>query len=362
MTLWAGALAALAGVWKTDKMCPSWEFTVNGVPLSQYDNNDPATIADDKNTICNHLLYYGIIPPLVVSAIVAVIAFVSSHNSLRAYQRYNHVRQRAGENTYIPINSNTTGKQIPMPSNTFQQLGRQLEQQREQSAWVGAVFGLANGVRTALTAGEATAEQLRAELLVAQGLVSQLQSEQHALYRTQSINAQRLLDMVEQSRADQAALAALPRERATNAALAAKLRDATDALREKDVAMQVLKDEASALQLELGQREHQLRAALHDADALRDENATLVARWISLKQDEAARMNEANEFVESALKSKNAESLQRRQSANNQLTLDDFNLGAVKSTFIGSMQAIMSCAFSVDNRLVMASSNDNSIK
>ncbi|KAJ3130746.1 hypothetical protein HK100_007569 [Physocladia obscura] len=120
MSLWAVGLAVLAGLWKTDKMCPSWNFTYNGIPLEQYDNNDAQMIADDKNTICNHLLYYSILPPLVIAVIVAVIAFFTSASNLRAHERFESVRVRgAAGNTYIAIDTNSNPKEYA-PLNTYQ--------------------------------------------------------------------------------------------------------------------------------------------------------------------------------------------------------------------------------------------------
>jgi hypothetical protein len=48
----------------------------------------------------------------------------------------------------------------------------------------------------------------------------------------------------------------------------------------------------------LVQREEQLKEATEKLSKLEIENRHLVDRWMQLKMDEAARMNEANEFVE----------------------------------------------------------------
>ena len=61
---------------------------------------------------------------------------------------------------------------------------------------------------------------------------------------------------------------------------------------------QILKDELATLQLELIQREDQLKEYKEKSKKLESENSDLVDRWILSKQQEAAKMNEANDFVE----------------------------------------------------------------
>ncbi|KAI9335302.1 WD40-repeat-containing domain protein [Obelidium mucronatum] len=199
---------------------------------------------------------------------------------------------------------------------------------------------------------------------------------------------------------------------AANSTLNIRLRDAFELLKEKDGVIQILKDEMAALQLELVQREEQLKNSSEQVKKLESENSQLVDRWVKLKQEEASRMNEANEFVEAALKSKQAETIQRQSSRDIQfedatkaektmqcspptiaikkvslhdgeinciqvnrdgsliatggndkkLILTDARTGAVKSSLIGSLQAVMSVSFSLDGDLVMGTSNDNSVK
>ncbi|KAJ3052666.1 hypothetical protein HK097_005904 [Rhizophlyctis rosea] len=62
--------------------------------------------------------------------------------------------------------------------------------------------------------------------------------------------------------------------------------------------MQILHDELAAHQLELSQKEEQLKTSEAQRKLLEAENTQLVNRWMLLKQEEAAKMNEANEFVE----------------------------------------------------------------
>lgn len=56
-------------------------------------------------------------------------------------------------------------------------------------------------------------------------------------------------------------------------------------------ALQILHDEISTLQLELGQIEDRNQTLTKD-------NAKLLQRWLDAKQVEANKMNEANEFYE----------------------------------------------------------------
>lgn len=55
--------------------------------------------------------------------------------------------------------------------------------------------------------------------------------------------------------------------------------------------MQILHDEISTLQLELGQIDERNQTLTKD-------NAKLLQRWLDAKQSEANKMNEANEFYE----------------------------------------------------------------
>ncbi|KAJ3228540.1 hypothetical protein HDU78_009738 [Chytriomyces hyalinus] len=242
--------------------------------------------------------------------------------------------------------------------------------------------------------------------------IAALKEEQRETYKTQSLNAQRLLEMVETIQTFEHTKKVMTDENAkfatANAVLNAKLRDATELLREKDAVIQIVKDEMAALQLELVQREEQLKASNDKLKKLDSENAELVDRWIKLKQDEAAKMNEANEFVESALKSKKTALTERQTSRENQfedstkptcfppsvavrkialhdgdinciavnrdgsliatggndkkLIITDTSTGSVRTSLIGSLQSVMSANFSLDGDLIMGTSNDNSVK
>lgn len=86
--------------------------------------------------------------------------------------------------------------------------------------------------------------------------------------------------------------------------LSVKSADAIGLLKEKDRVIEILRDEVQALQLELVQREEQLRVAKETAHRLEGDNKVLLDRWILLKEEEISKMNEANDFVTTALKSK----------------------------------------------------------
>ncbi|KAJ3377437.1 hypothetical protein HDU80_003272 [Chytriomyces hyalinus] len=184
--------------------------------------------------------------------------------------------------------------------------------------------------------------------------IAALKEEQRETYKTQSLNAQRLLEMVETIQTFEHTKKVMTDELSNspptnakfataNAVLNAKLRDATELLREKDAVIQIVKDEMAALQLELVQREEQLKASNDKLKKLDSENAELVDRWIKLKQDEAAKMNEANEFVESALKSKKTALTERQTSRENQfedsLALHDGDINCIAVNRDGSLIA-----------------------
>jgi len=74
-------------------------------------------------------------------------------------------------------------------------------------------------------------------------------------------------------------------------ALRRKVDQHNELMAEKDRTVQILHDEISTLQLELGQIEERNQTLTKD-------NAKLLQRWLDAKQVEANKMNEANEFYE----------------------------------------------------------------
>lgn len=155
--------------------------------------------------------------------------------------------------------------------------------------------------------------------------ISSLRDELATVYKTQGQNAQRLLSMNETlrekeelSRVDTENLRKTREELAT---IRRKVDQHAELMAEKDrtvqvillqtqrsfvyqphnlvVHHQILHDEISTLQLELGQ--------IEDRNAtLNKDNAKLLQRWLDAKQTEATKMNEANEFYENMRSRHNA--------------------------------------------------------
>jgi autophagy-related protein 16-1 len=128
------------------------------------------------------------------------------------------------------------------------------------------------------------------------------------LYRTNANNAQRVLTLLDSTQAQSARISVLEQSLAETKKLSEtrqiRTNDLQELLKEKDNVIQILKDELSAHQLELVQKEETLRKCQTTLATVQEENKTLLDRWIKQKSAEANKMNEANEFVETALKSK----------------------------------------------------------
>ncbi|KAI0296574.1 ATG16-domain-containing protein [Russula brevipes] len=125
--------------------------------------------------------------------------------------------------------------------------------------------------------------------------ISSLRDELATVYKTQGQNAQRLLAMNETLR-EKEELArieseALRKAREDISHLKRKVDQHAELMTEKDRTAQVLHDEISTLQLELGQIEERNQNLTRD-------NAKLLQRWLDAKQAEVNRMNEANDFYE----------------------------------------------------------------
>ncbi|KAG6842485.1 hypothetical protein C0991_000011 [Blastosporella zonata] len=125
--------------------------------------------------------------------------------------------------------------------------------------------------------------------------ISSLRDELATVYKTQGQNAQRLLAMnetlrekEEMSRIDSEGLR---KTRDEIAVLKRKVDQHSELMAEKDRTIQILHDEISTLQLELGQIDERNATLTKD-------NAKLLQRWLDAKQAEANKMNEANQFYE----------------------------------------------------------------
>ncbi|KAG9223015.1 hypothetical protein CCMSSC00406_0000296 [Pleurotus cornucopiae] len=125
--------------------------------------------------------------------------------------------------------------------------------------------------------------------------ISSLRDELATVYKTQGQNAQRLLSMNETLR-EKEELSRIDSEnlrktRDEVSALRRKVDQHSELMAEKDRTIQILHDEISTLQLELGQIEERNQT-------LNKDNAKLLQRWLDAKQVEANKMNEANQFYE----------------------------------------------------------------
>ncbi|KAJ3408075.1 hypothetical protein HDV05_005151 [Chytridiales sp. JEL 0842] len=283
---------------------------------------------------------------------------------------------------------------------------------------------LAEAQKAVAAASELGSPEAQKRYMDMEQQVAAMKDELGDLYKTQSQNAQRMLDIVQTNKEHEGTIKRQTEEiqRLTNAQslLSVKLRDTAELVREKDHVIQILKDELATHQLELVQREEQLKEANEKIQKLEGENRQLVDRWMQMKMDEAAKMNEANEFVETfSLKvetdTRNPKTFRKRtitrsgktrikrthpfsptysmREANmffflenthesdinciqvsrdggliatggndKKLILYDAKTGAVRASLVGSLQAIMSASFSLDGELVLGTSNDNSAK
>ncbi|CAB4380336.1 unnamed protein product [Rhizophagus irregularis] len=128
--------------------------------------------------------------------------------------------------------------------------------------------------------------------------IQALKEELADLYKTRGQNAQRLLDMNDVLRSHEEAAKKnqeeIRRLAELNQALSAKVDLHPQAIREKEVTIQLLQDENATLQLEIGKIDERMKD-------LERENGQLLQRWLKKMNEEAEKMNEANQFYESAL-------------------------------------------------------------
>ncbi|KAI9002114.1 WD40-repeat-containing domain protein [Hyaloraphidium curvatum] len=150
---------------------------------------------------------------------------------------------------------------------------------------------------------ETGSEESAKRLARLQEEVSQLKDERNDLYRLQATNAQRVVELTDAKRALEAQLAAKTAEcdklQASLSASAVKLQDKDHLLQEKDNAIQILRDEHQAIDLELRQKESRLAA-------LEKENAELLERYLKEKTELADKVNEANQILEDAKRARDS--------------------------------------------------------
>jgi len=125
--------------------------------------------------------------------------------------------------------------------------------------------------------------------------ISSLRDEMAAVYKTQGQNAQRLLAMNETLRekeeVSRTGAEDLRRAKEELISLRRKVDQHNELMAEKDERLQTLHDEIQALELELGQVNTRNQV-------LKQDNASLLSRWLDKMNEETDRMNHANTFYE----------------------------------------------------------------
>ncbi|CEG65457.1 hypothetical protein RMATCC62417_02245 [Rhizopus microsporus] len=151
--------------------------------------------------------------------------------------------------------------------------------------------------------------------------IRELSEERAEMYKTQSENAQRLIHLSEQLRIKEDKEKRQTKELIQLSdqvkKLSAKCELHVYQLKEKDVTIQILQDELTALQLEITTTEEKNKN-------LSIENKQLLQRWMDLKNAEAEKMNEAMQFYEQALEQ--AKNSPDRKKSQPKETLSSYNL------------------------------------
>ncbi|KAI1311954.1 hypothetical protein EDD11_003234 [Mortierella claussenii] len=249
--------------------------------------------------------------------------------------------------------------------------------------------------------------------------VASLKDERAELYKTQGTNAQRLLDLNDILRNKDVTLAQnaeeIRRLTESNRVLTHRNQEFVDLVNEKNITIQVIQDELTTLQLEMGKLDERQRD-------LERENGQLLQRWLKMKNEEAERMNAANVFLENeqqettslsqpmqsppstrSLRSMGPDSPTqsnwRGQSAifsiipqissrkitshdsevntiamsnggsmfatgsnDKKIKVWDVKTGSLKSTLTGCLQAVMCVSFNATDELLLGASNDNAAR
>ncbi|KAF5355624.1 hypothetical protein D9756_003950 [Leucocoprinus leucothites] len=181
----------------------------------------------------------------------------------------------------------------------YRRLAQQTKLLKERNATLlRAVNSVKSSPNSSATSTAASSEEnpIRAAYLASlESQISSLRDELATVYKTQGQNAQRLLAMNETLR-EKEELARIDTENLRKvkdelAVLKRKVDQHAELMQEKDRTVQILHDEISTLQLELGQIEERNQN-------LQKDNAKLLQRWLDAKQAEANKMNEANAFYE----------------------------------------------------------------
>ncbi|KAF9455435.1 autophagy-related protein 16, partial [Collybia nuda] len=173
----------------------------------------------------------------------------------------------------------------------YRRLAQQTKLLKERNASllraVGSVRGNPNS-STVFVPGTGEDNPVRAAYMASlESQISSLRDELATVYKTQGQNAQRLLSMNETLR-EKEELSRIDSEnlRKTREELAVfkrKVDQHAELMAEKDRTLQILHDEISTFQLELGQIEER-------NSTLTKDNAKLLQRWLDAKQAEANKM------------------------------------------------------------------------
>ncbi|OBZ87415.1 Protein tipD [Choanephora cucurbitarum] len=158
--------------------------------------------------------------------------------------------------------------------------------------------------------------------------IRELNEERAETYKTQSENAQRLVNMNEQLRSrdekDKKQTEQIQELTQSVRSLSKKCDLQVQQLREKDVAIQILQDELAALQLEIHTTEERNKKLVA-------ENTQLVERWIQKMNEEAEKMNEATQFYERAMEARDATDKQQKQRQSKKK--DDLEANSIQNLF-----------------------------
>ncbi|KAG8922920.1 hypothetical protein FRC02_011516 [Tulasnella sp. 418] len=155
----------------------------------------------------------------------------------------------------------------------------------------------AGGVGASVSAlqGDDNAAVRNAYIASLESQISSLRDEMAAVYKTQGQNAQRLLAMNETLRekeeVSRQGTEELRRTKEELATLKKKVDQHKELMAERDDRIQTLHDEIQTLELELSQTNERNQI-------LKQDNASLLSRWLDRMNDEADKMNSANNFYE----------------------------------------------------------------
>ncbi|CAH7666445.1 autophagy-related protein 16 [Phakopsora pachyrhizi] len=182
--------------------------------------------------------------------------------------------------------------------NHYQRLSQQTAILKERNnSLLKAATSIGDGGLNTHTGGDLSVAKAYTASLESQ--LTSLRDELASVYKTQGQNAQRLLVMnealrerEERSRGEEEELRLL---RVEVARLRERVTNHAEVMREKERNVQILQDELSTLQLEYSQQEQKIKD-------LETDNASLLQRWLDRLNDEAARMNDATQFLVEAEK------------------------------------------------------------